>query len=417
MDIQLITPHSKQYEVLDTILDQSVFCTVAVLGRQVGKTLLAENIAVYWALNDPGCTVFFVSPTDGQNLRIYRDIIDALWTSGCIKSKKQPKGGMEILFKNNSKILLKSAASEDSLRGQPVEYMILDEAAFIKRTTVDSILLPMLAVKGKKMYVSSTPKSKNWLYDWYLKGQSDPKWRSFRYSTHDSPYANPDLIQLFKETLPPKLYQQEIEAEFVDSASVFNNINEVMCLTKLKEPLEGDHYYAGVDIGIINDASVLTVMNQRNELVNYYRWEKTEAPELIEEIINLNIKWKFKKILIENNNQGLTIFHDIRRRINNVEAFNTNGKTKGEIINGLIHVFNMKTIKIVQDELLRIELEAFIFKQKDGRIKFEADSGFHDDIVMALAIVQECYEVYRNLKYDPKRVGMFTARQTFRERF
>jgi hypothetical protein len=417
MDIQLITPHSKQYEVLDTILDQSVFCTVAVLGRQFGKTLLAENIAVYWALNDPGCTVFFVSPTDGQNLRIYRDIIDALWTSGCIKSKKQPKGGMEILFKNNSKILLKSAASEDSLRGQPVEYMILDEAAFIKRTTVDSILLPMLAVKGKKMYVSSTPKSKNWLYDWYLKGQSDPKWRSFRYSTHDSPYANPDLIQLFKETLPPKLYQQEIEAEFVDSASVFNNINEVMCLTKLKEPLEGDHYYAGVDIGIINDASVLTVMNQRNELVNYYRWEKTEAPELIEEIINLNIKWKFKKILIENNNQGLTIFHDIRRRINNVEEFNTNGKTKGEIINGLIHVFNMKTIKIVQDELLRIELEAFIFKQKDGRIKFEADSGFHDDIVMALAIVQECYEVYRNLKYDPKRVGMFTARQTFRERF
>ena len=211
MLINLIEPHIKQREILDAVMDPSVFCTVSVIGRQFGKTLLAENLAIYWAINDPGCTVFFVSPTDNQNQRICRDITEAVIGSGCIKSKKMPRGGAEIIFTNGSKILFRSAAQEDSLRGQPVEYMIIDEAAFIKRETIEGVLLPMLSVMGKKMYISSTPKSKNWLYDWFLRGKTDKNYKSFRFSTYDSPYANKDMIQAFKDTLPDKLFKQEIE--------------------------------------------------------------------------------------------------------------------------------------------------------------------------------------------------------------
>lgn len=391
MLINLIEPHIKQREILDAVMDPSVFCTVSVIGRQFGKTLLAENLAIYWAINDPGCTVFFVSPTDNQNQRIYRDITEAVIGSGCIKSKKMPRGGAEIIFTNGSKILFRSAAQEDSLRGQPVEYMIIDEAAFIKRETIEGVLLPMLSVMGKKMYISSTPKSKNWLYDWFLRGKTDKNYRSFRFSTYDSPYANKDMIQVFKDTLPDKLFKQEIEAEFVDASSVFNNIGELMVLNRCEEPIAGQSYYGGIDIGLINDASVLTILDKDGNMVNYYRWDNVEAPELIEEIVKINDKWKFKSLYIENNNQGLTIYQELKRKIHNLKDFNTNQKSKPEIINNLIHAFNMKSIKVIKDEYLRIELEAFVFKQRDGKIKFMADNGFHDDCVMSLAIARECW--------------------------
>jgi len=51
----------------------------------------------------------------------------------------------------------------------------------------------------------------------------------------------------------------------------------------------------------------------------------------------------------------------------------------------------MKEIEVLIDDLLRIELEAYIFKQKDGKITFGADNGFHDDIIMALVMSRECY--------------------------
>ena len=60
--------------------------------------------------------------------------------------------------------------------------------------------------------------------------------------------------------------------------------------------------YAGIDIGLINDASVLCILDKNGNLVNYYRFDKVESPDLIQEIVNLNNIWKFKMIYIENNN-------------------------------------------------------------------------------------------------------------------
>jgi len=393
MIIELLQPHEKQAEIVDACLDENIFFIVAIIGRQFGKTTIAENLAIYWSLNESDQVVYWVSPTDSQAQKVYKEIVNAVYESGCIKSKKMPRGDTEIVFTNGSKILFRSAASEDSLRGQSVDYMIMDEAAFIKKDTVETILLPMLNVRGKKCLFISTPKGKNFLYEYFLNGQKLDRWKSLRYSTYDSPFANEDLINMFRETLAPKLFQQEVEAEFVDSSSIFNNIADVMCLEPIDKPQEDERYFAGIDIGFIHDASVLSIINKDGHLVKYYRWQNIEAPELMDEIVEINKKWNFVKVVIENNNQGLTIYQDLKRRMKNIDEFTTTSKTKPEIINRLIHLFNTQEIKLVVDEYLRIELEAFIFKQNtNGNIKFMAESGFHDDCVMSLAIARWCYE-------------------------
>lgn len=406
MLIKLIEPHEKQLNIVKACINPDIFFIVAVIGRQFGKTTIAENMAIYWALNEPSSVIYWVSPTDSQAQKVYKEIVNAIYESGCISSKKQPRGDTEIVFTNGSKILFRSAASEDSLRGPSVNYMILDEAAFIKRETVEAILLPMLNVQGRKCLFISTPKGKNYLYDYFLKSNSNEMWSSFRYSTYDSPLANPEIINMFKETLPEKLFQQEVMADFVDSSSIFNNINEVMVLDAINSPKAGSTYYAGVDIGLITDATVLTIINEEGNLVKYYRWVGVESPELIQKIYEINYEWKFKKILIENNNQGLPIIQELKRRMNNLGEFNTNASTKPEMINRLIHLFNMKEIKLVKDEYFKTELEAFIFKQKpSGNLQFLADNGFHDDCVMSLAIAVECFE--KN-QYNTKLSGFYS---------
>ncbi len=391
MEIKLIDPHTTQQPVLDASLSDEVFFVVACIGRQWGKTLLAENLAIYWAINFPGSIIYWVSPTDSQAQKVYKEILNSIIESGSVEHHKMPKGDTEIVFKTKSKIMFRSAASEDSLRGQAVNYMIIDEAAFIKKDTLDQILLPMLSVKGKKCYISSTPKGKNWFYDYYIKGLSEPKYKSFRYSTYDSPFVDDEMIKIFRNSLPPTLFKQEIEAEFVDSSSVFNNLDELMILNSLEEPLQGGKYYGGIDIGLINDASVLSIIDSNGDLVKYYRWTHIESPKLIQNIIDVANKWNFEKLYIENNNQGLPIYQDLKSKIR-IEQFNTNSRTKPEIINNLIHLFNTKAIRLVKDELLKLELSGFIFKQNDlGTIKFMADYGYNDDMVMSLAIARECF--------------------------
>lgn len=399
MILELIKPHDLQKPIIEACLDDKYFFVVSVLGRQFGKTTLAENLAIYWAINNRDRIIYWVSPTDSQAQKVYKEIVHAIVESGVIKSKKQPKGDTEIVFKNNSKILFRSAASEDSLRGQSVDYMILDEAAFIKRDTVEMILLPMLNVRGKKCLFITTPKGKNYIHEYFLKGQTEPSWKSLRYSTLQSPLANKELIDMFRKTLPEKLFKQEIEAEFVDSSSVFNNLEELLCLETSSSPATDTRYFAGIDIGFVNDASVLTILDDYGNLVKYYRWTDLESPELIQEILRLNNIWKFDAVAIEINNQGLTIHQELKRKMSNLHEFNTNSKTKPEIINRLIHLFNMKEMKLIKDEYLRIELESFIFKQNEiGTIKFMSEYGFHDDVVMSLAIARWCYENKRFAK-------------------
>ena len=367
---------------------------VAVIGRQFGKTTMAENLAIYWALNNKKSIVYWISPFNSQSYKVYEEILNAIIHTGCIHSNKGSGGLMEIEFTNGSKIQFRSAESENSLRGGSVDYMILDEAAFIKKSTFETILEPMLLVRGKKCVFISTPKGKNYLYELYLNGLTHKtKWISFRFKSKDSPLAKLDFLNEKKESMNEILYRQEYEADFVDSTALFNNLDDIMILDPLDTPLPNDIYYAGIDIGLINDASVLTIINSKGDAVKYYRWQNIKSPDLINEIININSRWNFKSMDIENNNQGLPIYHDLSTKLKNIHQVNTNQKTKPQMINRLVHLFNMKEMLLPKDEYLRLELQSFIFKQSEtGSIKFMADSGSHDDCVMSLAIARNCYE-------------------------
>ena len=96
--------------------------------------------------------------------------------------------------------------------------------------------------------------------------------------------------------------------------------------------------------------------------------------------------------MIEANNQGLPIIDDleIEHGLNNIERFQTTATSKQRIVNNLINAFSSKKIKVPNVDIYKSELETFtMIIGATGKPKFEAASGFHDDIVMSLAIAWE----------------------------
>lgn len=352
-----------------------------------------------WALSNTDRIIYWVSPTVNQATKIYKQMLKAILKTNIVKSYKGSMGDTEIIFQNGSIIKFRSAAQEESLRGESVDYLIIDEAAFIKEEVYQAILLPMLNVRGKKCLIVSTPKGKNWYYYHILKGLSgnDIKYKSFQFDSADNPHSNPDIIEMARQSMPSVLFKQEYLAEFVDSAAIFENIKELSLSKMITAPVAGQSYYGGVDIGMKGDYTVISLLNQDGALVYYDRFTDITAPQLKERLKKTLLLFKPKKTFIELNNQGQPIFDDLKEmRVPNIEGFYTTSSSKPEIVNNLINAFASKKINILDDNIYNTELEAFTMIQTpSGKPKFEAASGFHDDTVLSLCIAWECFNKNR----------------------
>lgn len=395
IEVVLYDPHKKQEELHNLcMLESKNFWTICISGRQAGKTIAAENQAIYWSLSDPNSLIWFVSPTEAQATEIYKAILFAAGSTNLIKSSKATKGSIEIIWTNGSRIQFKSASSENSLRGASVNYLILDEAAYIKKSTLEEIILPTLTAAGKKGLIISTPKGKNWLFNWYLKGldKKNKQFKSIKFTSEDNPYANKELIKTFKSNLPTEIFNQEFMAEFVDSASVFRNLDEISTLILQSEPSNGEIYHSGIDIGMLHDDTVITILNNKGEMVYYDAFTGLESPEIKDRLLATLRKWNPISALMEENNQGLPILQLLQRDWPNIDGFTTTNERKGEIINQLIAAFSAKELRLIKDDKLSLQLQGFIFEMTaTGKVRYKAASGFHDDMVMSLAIAWEAY--------------------------
>lgn len=393
MQINLPAPYRAQLPVLAACFDNSTEFITLNGSRQVGKTVISTFAAVKWALDKEEQHIMVVSPTDSQVKKLYKQIVLMLEPIYfLIKSYKIQSGDSEIVFKNGSVILFRSALSENTLRGYSNTHLVLDECAFMKEETWNTILAPTLIVKGKKCLFCSTPKGNNFFARLYSKGLDgvDKTYRSFKLTYDENPYANLKFIREQQEILPDEIFRQEYLGEFIDAAGVFRNINDVAVL-KVALPNRMESYYIGVDIAFKKDYTVAICFNSKMEQVDMVRFNNTDIGYLVNTLKAFFLKWSPKRINIESNNQGLPVIQQLRREgINSITEFATTSTSKPLIINQLIAAVGKKEVKLLNDNNLKSEFNAFTATiGKTGHVRYEGSYG-NDDIVMATAIAFEC---------------------------
>lgn len=388
LNILFPEPYEAQRPVVKSCLNNEDYFIVLNASRQSGKTFLATIVACYWALSQPNQHIMLVSPTDSQVRKIYKQIMKMLAPAlrAVVKTYKIQAGDSEIQFINGSVLLFRSAASENSLRGYSNTHMVLDECAFIKQDTWQEILAPTLAVRGKKVLFCSTPKGKSFFYELFQRGlNKERKYKSYKITYHNNPFANQDFIEEQKRILPDIIFKQEYLGEFVDSTSVFKNVDELANLVK-QQP-KGQKCSIGIDVAFSIDYTVAIVLDDKANMLDYLRINKLETPELIRQLSEFIKKWNPVKTIIETNNQGKIVMDLLKQSgVHRIEGFTTTALSKNEIINDLMAAFAKKEIKILNDDIIKGEIEAFTYTISDtGKVTFAARNGFHDDIVMSLA--------------------------------
>lgn len=394
LKIKLYTPHPNQRPAHVACEDDNIFFITINAGRQSGKTALGQQQALKWALANKNCIIYWVAPTAGQALKSYKQILKQIKGAPIVKSNKGSQGDTEIVFRNGAAILFRSAAQRDSLRGETIDYLIVDEASFVEEEIFQEVLLPMLNVRGKKCLLISTPKGKNYFWKMYKKGiDGEPSYVSFKFTSSDNPHSSPRVIEIAKSELPRVLFEQEYLAHFVDNSSIIENVEELCSLELIGGPVEGDKYFIGIDVALKNDYNVVAIYNQKHEMVFFDRVNNITAPLLKERLIKIFDKWKPKAIYIEENNQGLPILQDLKdtHKVKNIYGWVTSSTSKPIIVNQLINAFASKKIKAVNDEVLKAELSIFTMEiGSTGKPRYAAPRGYNDDIPMAMAIGWQC---------------------------
>lgn len=387
--------HPSQREIARQIIQSRKKFHVVLSPRQFGKTHLAIQLLLYYAFNDPGCKIMFTEPVYSQISKVYKEILYGIKHLNVIDSINS--ADHSIILKNRTIIYFKSLHVSENVRGYSINYLFVDEAAMCKNKAFEEDLLSVVNALGKKIILFSTPKGKNYFYKWFKTGQKEGgNIRSYVGDPKTSPFYSEEYLQALKPTLPWNVFRQEWLGEFIeDGGEVFSNVQNAMTVSEWEVPKAGESYFAGIDLGQKNDFTVLTILNSKGQVAYIHRENMKEWTALMNNLaVHIN-RYKCKKVLIEQQGPGGPVYDFLKTKVNNLESWSTDGKSKPRIINNLTVAFEQSKIKIPTKKLfdvLEMELDdyAYIYNPKTGNVKY-GGRNLHDDCVMSLAIAWECF--------------------------
>jgi len=408
MNITLFTPYEKQKEFISRFGDTDDLFGCVSAPRGSGKTLLGINLLLYWLLQKPNRKGGWIAPVYGQAKSVMDQIIST--SQDVITQSNRMEG--TISFTNGSTIKFLSSDSPDNIRGFRFTHLVLDETAFIKENSLQTAILPTLNPSGKKCLMISTPKGKNHFFNWFNKPESV----SIKFPLEECPYVSNILIEEAKKSLPPDVFKQEFEAEFVDSGNdVFVNIDRVSTINlfDLQRRVE---VYAGIDTGLTDDLSVLTLIDTTGRV----RWIESLNNRSIQDIAE-----KFKSILgnftivggyIETNGIGRAMYDLIKPFYQKVRQFNTTQDNKTEMVRKLITDIEDMTIELPTIDLcpqLHQEFASYTYKMSaNGKLSFTHMPGHHDDFVDSLMLAN-----YSRTQFIKQRNIKIRGRNNIKARF
>jgi terminase large subunit-like protein len=184
---------------------------VLVAGRRFGKTYLAL-VELCQAASVRGCLAWYVAPTYKQAKRIAWKTLKQM-TKGYWASKPN-ETDLRIELVWGGTICLRGADNYDSLRGDGLDFLVLDEYASIAREAWTEVLRPALADKQGKALFIGTPHGRNHFFELYEAALDQPQWARFQFTTAQGGNVTVKELESATHELDERTYRQEFQASF-----------------------------------------------------------------------------------------------------------------------------------------------------------------------------------------------------------
>ena len=211
------------HEAQQTVKDDPARWKILCAGRRFGKSRLGVQLCLEQALD--GGRVWWVAPTFAIARVGWRDVVAAASEFPKEAGVNIKIGDMEVTFPSGGSISVKSADNPQRLRGEGLNYLVMDEAAFVREETWTEVLRPTLTEnKGQALFISTPIGMDNWFYHLWEKAETAEDWARFQYPTVANPIIDPAEVESAREDLGELVFAQEYLAEFIsEGAQIFRS--------------------------------------------------------------------------------------------------------------------------------------------------------------------------------------------------
>lgn len=374
INIRLPKPHPGQQQVLNSTARFKVLLS----GRRWGKSLISQIISILGIIK--GKHIAYVTPTYQLSKIFFQDILKLLPTR-LIRSANKTDLVIELITGGSLSFL--TGERLDNFRGRKFHTVIIDEASYIpdlESAWLNSIRPTLTDYKGNALFIS-TPRGKNYFYALYNKGlNKEDGYESFHFTSYDNPHISADEIDLARLELPDSAFRQEYLAEPGENTSNpfgTDNISNNTISQLSNKPTAA----FGIDLGRVNDWTVISGLDEDGAMSYFDRFKLPWALtiEKIKALPDYVIK------AVDATGGGSVLFEQLSTTCINIVAFVFSTTSKPAIMMELIKDLELGKVKV--NDVTANEMMVFEYKiQPSGHIKYEAQSGFHDDCVCSLAM-------------------------------
>ena len=396
-------------------------------GRQVGKSTVISVLAGDYAAKNKDKTILVIAAVERQAYELFSKIFNYMYENykHLLKKGKQNQTKTKLKLVNGTTILcLPTGLDGNNIRGYTIDLLLADEAAFIPRAVWDSVT-PMLATRikyGARMILLSTPFGRdNYFFDCF----TDPTFTKFHISSEDCPRIPKDWLEEQKKRMSKIAYAQEFLGEFADGSMQWftdDLIKECQTLDSAQQIKvdKNANYYLGTDIARMGeDFSTFEIMEERDGKlyhIEHLVTTKTKLNETFDFILELDRKYEFQKIFIDNEGVGVGVFDFLM--VNDqtkTKTFGVNNSLqvkqgldmkrvkylKEDLYTNLLSLMRQRLVKLLDSEDIFFSLRSIIFdygKDDSGRPILKIFARHHNDSDIAEGLIRAVLgEKYKDL--------------------
>lgn len=360
---------------------------------------LARMLCLDLAINH-GKTVWWVSPTYNNVMSHWRATLNMVGDLPTQKNVQHKYLEFNYRGKRGS-LTFKSGDRPSNLRGDGLDFVVIDEAAFVDEEVWESVIRPALSDKlGSALLISTPNGTGDWFHRAYLRGlnENEPDWAAFHYPTTENA-AIPgirDEVKAAKRDMSDLKFRQEYMAEFVDYAGgVFFGVTEAAIEPLRTSPYPGI-FVAGIDLGRTKDFTVVSILEMLGDdtakQVHVARFTDVGFSVQEDRISRLLDDWNVGLAHMENVSISMPVVEHLIQSGYPINAVTVGAHNKGNIIERLSANMQRGRLTILSGDsyigaIQLSELQAYeMSKSPSGVIRYGAKKGWHDDTVMGLAL-------------------------------
>lgn len=386
-----------------SILEGSKPYTYTVRSRGSSKTTDLAAIAVALALTAPERSRFYWAAADVDQAALALDVVGGF----CARSEPLADAlelqARRVVVRATGTTLEALPADASSAFGLKPAGVFVDELAAWPDTPnarkfLDALTTAVLKVAGARLAVLTAAGSpSHYAYRLLEHARTDALWRALE-RTGPAPWTPADRLEEQRRRLPPSVYAQLFEATWTEVEGSFLDESVVDAAFTLAGPSlrreDGRSYVAALDLGHVNDRSVLSVGHLEGERVALdvmTVWAGSRArpvsfSEVEEHILAAHERYRFELSL--DVWQALHVAERLRARGVRTNEISFSAAYKQRLASTLLQALNDGALDLYPAEGLREELLALRLKQGTaGTWTFDHASGGHDDRAVALAMM------------------------------